>query len=238
MNLWVIAFPCFVCLGSIGGIQILLKQSMTLGADVDNIAVGTILIHRTTEVYGTLWPAVGYLSVSVSLNVLLTLMIAIRLVLHARNTRTALGITGIGGLCKAIVTMLIESCALYSAVSVLVLGAMSGNGNPIRNFFVPVFPAIQVRAFPRPDLLTGYLIWRRIGQAIASLLIIQRVANKSALTSNTIASGHLSSFRARSGERTTGTSGALPSGDPANSVDRRGVTSGELEIGVQETTIE
>ena len=218
-------------------IQVLLEQATKLRANVDNIAVGTILIHRTAEVYGTLWPAVAYLLISVLLNVLLTLMIAFRLILHTRNTRTALGITGIGGLCKAIVTMLIESCALYSAISVLVLGAMSGNGNPIRNFFVPVFPTTQVRALPRPDLPTGYLIWRRIGQAIASLLIIQRVANKSALTSNTIASGHLSSFRARSGG-TTGTSDALPSGDPANSVNRHGAASGELEVGVQETTIE
>ena len=125
-----------------------LEQAVTLRANVDDIAVGIILINWTREVRGSSWPAVAYLSVSVSLNVLLTLMIVVRLVLHARNTRTALGITGIGGLSKAIVTMLIESCALYSASSLLVLGPMSDNENPIRGFFVPVLPATQVRSFP------------------------------------------------------------------------------------------
>ena len=68
---------------------------------------------------------------------------------------------------------------------------------------------------------------------IASLLIIQRVANRSALTSNTVASGRLSDFKARSqGQLTTG-SDALPSGgDPASSVDERGTDSGEPGVGI------
>ena len=127
-------------------------------ANVDNIATGIILIHRSAEVIGSYWPALTYLSISVSLNVLLTLMIIIRLVLHTRNTRTALGMTGLGGLSKSIVTMLVESCALYSASSLLVLGPMSADYNPISNFFIPVLPATQVRAFTRPEFRTGCLM--------------------------------------------------------------------------------
>ena len=57
-----------------------------------------------------IFPTYGipYLSISVSLNVLLTLLIVIRLVLHIRNIRVAMGTAGIGGLCKSIVTMLMS----------------------------------------------------------------------------------------------------------------------------------
>ena len=129
-------------------------------ANVDNTATGIILIRRSTEVTGSYWPALTYLSISVSLNVLLTFMIIIRLVLHTRNTRAALGMTGLGGLSKSIVTMLVESCALYSASSLLVLGPMSADNNPISNFFIPVLPATQVRAFNAtrsPDRLSDIM---------------------------------------------------------------------------------
>lgn len=71
------------------------------------------------------------------------------------------------------------------------------------------------------------------------MLIIQRVVDKSALASNAVASGHLGAFKARSGGRTTDTGGALPASveDPAGSVDRRGVGSGEVGVG-GEITIE
>ena len=107
---------------------------------------------------GSYWPPLAYLSISVSLNVLLTFMIVIRLVLHTRNTRTALGMTGIGGLSKSIITMLVESCALYSMSSLLVLGPMAANYNPISDFFIPVLPAAQVCASLRPSLRTGCLM--------------------------------------------------------------------------------
>ena len=85
-------------------------------------------------------------------------MIVIRLVLHTRNTRAALGMTGLGGLSKSIITMLVESCALYSVSSLLVLGPMAANYNPISNFFIPVLPATQVCASLRPSLRTGCLM--------------------------------------------------------------------------------
>ena len=56
--------------------------------------------------------SIPHYSISISLNVLLTLMIVTRLVLHGRDIRTSMGIAGIGGLCRAVITMLIESCDL------------------------------------------------------------------------------------------------------------------------------
>ena len=88
-----------------------------------------------------------YLSISVSLNILLTLMIIIRLILYTRNIRTAMGITGIGGLSKAIITMLIESCALYAINSLLVIVLWVTGYNDVV-VFVPFLAQTQVRAFP------------------------------------------------------------------------------------------
>ena len=91
--------------------------------------------------------ALSYQLISVSLNVLLTLMITIRLIQHTRNIRTTMGGTGIGGLCKAIVTMLIESCALYAMTSLLpVVPWIIGYNDVIT--FVPVLSQTQVRTFP------------------------------------------------------------------------------------------
>jgi len=82
-----------------------------------------------------------YLVISVSLNVLLTLMIVIRLALHSRSVRAARGVpAGISGLYKTIITILIECSALYAVASLLVLGT------PTANIFMPVLAETQVRA--------------------------------------------------------------------------------------------
>ena len=86
-----------------------------------------------------------YLSISVSTNILLTLMIVIRLVLYARNVRTAMGVAGIDGSCKAIVTILVESSALFTVSSLLVVGP-SGDGPAY--LFLLILAETQVRAFP------------------------------------------------------------------------------------------
>ena len=91
-------------------------------------------------------------STSVSLNVLLTFMIVIRLVLHTRNIQTAMGATGIDGLCKTIVTMFVESSALFAVSSLLVIGPPS---HGIEDLFLPILAEIQVRAFPRPQSSEG-----------------------------------------------------------------------------------
>ena len=111
--------------------------------------MGILFIYQNTVLTSSIqWSAVPYFSISLSLNVLLTLMIVIRLILHTRNTRTALGITGIGGLCKAVIAMLIESCALYAVSSLLVIGPWSTE-NPVTNAFFPILSQIQVRVSPR-----------------------------------------------------------------------------------------
>ena len=83
--------------------------------------MGIILVYQSSELTAKVWSALPYFSISLSLNVLLTLMIVARLVLHTRNIRTSMGIAGIGGLCKVIITMLIESSVIYATSSLLVI---------------------------------------------------------------------------------------------------------------------
>ena len=85
------------------------------------------------------------------------------------------------------------------------------------------------------DVLMVCLMRLWIGQAIASLLIIKRVANRSALTNDTIPSGRLPSLKAASGGELTGDNGAPPGGAPINSVRGHEVGPGELAIGPEPT---
>ena len=124
----------------------------TLHANAINVAMGTAFIYQNARVSRPVWSALPYYSISLSLNILLTLMIVVRLIMHTRNTRTALGISGIGGLCKAIVIMLVESCALYAVNSLLVIGPL-GAKNVTWSFFMSAIGQVRVRAFPQPLVL-------------------------------------------------------------------------------------
>ena len=179
----------------------------------------------------------SYLSISVSLNVLLTLMIVIRLVLHSRNIRIAMGApSGVAGLYRAVVVMLIESSAIYTVSSLLFLGPW-GSGNHIADMFLSIVAEIQVCAFcsQHTEVFEHVrLIWL---QVIAPLLIIRRVANRSALTSKSVATGNISSIDFKSRGRTTGGSGIIPDKCPVIPAGRYGRSSNELDIWI-ETTID
>ena len=114
--------------------------------------MGIMFLYQLSEltggVYLSVWFDLPYFSISLSLNVLLTLMIVIRLILHTRDIRASMGGTGIGGLYKVIVTMLIESSALYAVNSLLVLGPSSA-GNSASDIFIPILAETQVCASSR-----------------------------------------------------------------------------------------
>jgi len=169
-------------------------------------------------------------SVSLSLNILLTLMIVVRLVLHGRNVRTATGSAGgISGLYKAIATMLIESCALFAVGSLLVIVPLFTD-SPAANGFQPIFAELQASVFSQLTPSSALLTSRRTEQVIAPLLIIRRIANKSALTSDTINPGSIGSFKARTREELTGSSVDISGGDPGSFVGEREMDSGELGV--------
>jgi len=200
MNLWIIAGPCLIFLGS--------------------MATGVLFLYRTWRLDVKDWESftirysIPYFSVSISLNVLLTLMIIIRLVLHSRSTRTpAATLAGIGGLYKTIITMLIESSALYALSSLLVIGTFV-SGSCAADLFLPILAETQV---------------------IAPLLIIKRVANRHASAGSAVTTGNIGSFKAGNLRVSRDSGNNLPSAYPMDSV-KYGESSGELR-GV-ETTIE
>ena len=88
----------------------------------------------------------SYFTVSFALNVLLTCMIVIRLILHRRNIRNAMGaLTGAGQLYGAIITILVESSALY-AVSFLLFFVPAAANSWVEDAFWSVLIETQVRA--------------------------------------------------------------------------------------------
>ena len=121
-----------------------------------------MLVYQGARSNGVVWdcipsiPTIPYFSISLSLNVLLTLMIVIRLVLHNRNIRAIMGApVGISGFHRTIITMLIESCALYAVSSLLVVGKSTSR---IAYLFMPILSEVQVRFFRDHDLWTGCLM--------------------------------------------------------------------------------
>ena len=117
--------------------------------------MGVTFIYQTSQPDNSVWSTTAvnfglpYFSISIALNILLTLMIVVRLVLHSRNIRAAMGApAGISGLYTAIVTMLIESSALYAVNSLLFIGPW-GAGNHAADIFLPILAETQVRAFPQ-----------------------------------------------------------------------------------------
>jgi hypothetical protein len=88
---------------------------------------------------------ISYFAISLSLNVLLTLMIIVRLALHSRNIRNAIGASsGAGGLYTAIITMLVESSAL-NAIGYLLSIITETVGSNLAYTFSSVLGHLQVR---------------------------------------------------------------------------------------------
>ena len=115
--------------------------------------MGIILVIQTSQPNNAFWNSAAvdfglpYFSISIALNVLLTVMIVVRLTLHIRRIRSAVGMAGTGGLCKAIITMLIESCAIYTANQLLFVVTWAA-GNVAADIFLPILGQTQVRTFP------------------------------------------------------------------------------------------
>ena len=115
--------------------------------------MGIMLVYyQVTEPDSSDWSKVAlsfdypYFSISLALNVLLTLMIIIRLILHRRNIRNAMGTpTGAGGLYNAVITMLIESSALYAVCALVFVGPW-GAGGYVTDVFSPILGQTQVCA--------------------------------------------------------------------------------------------
>ena len=136
-------------LGSVGMYLGPPQTVVTHKAHIGGLATGILANFSGESVVGRFQFYSVNISLSLSLNVILTSMIVVRLVLYSRNVSTAMGSsTGISGLYKSIATMLVESSALFTVSSVLVIGPWAAK-NPIANVFARILAVTQVRVFPR-----------------------------------------------------------------------------------------
>lgn len=114
--------------------------------------MGIMLIDQTAQPHDRFWDSitvnfgVPYFSISLAINVILTIMIVIRLILHSRNIRNAMGAQdGASGVYKAIITVLVESSALYTVSFLLFVGPW-GATNYAEDIFFPPLAQVQVRS--------------------------------------------------------------------------------------------
>ena len=114
--------------------------------------MGVVLIYyQVTQPTTALWGSVPqsfdypFFAISPSLNIILTLMIVVRLVVHQGRIRNAMGPSATTSKWyMAVVTILVESCALYAVSFILFLGPW-GAGSSAANIFFPVVAQTQVR---------------------------------------------------------------------------------------------
>ena len=111
--------------------------------------MGIMVLYQSAQLISSEWAMLPYCSILVSLNVLLTLMIVVRLILHTRSVRTVIKKSGIGGLYKAIIVMLVESCALFAVSVILFIGLPWGSYRYAEKISKSVLSVTQVCASPR-----------------------------------------------------------------------------------------
>ena len=215
---------------------------MATFANVTDTAMGILFIYESMQpVYITEGDYIGvnvtisYYSISLSLNVLLTLMIVIRLALYSRNIRNAMGTAaGVGGVYKAVVVTLVESSALYAVAYLVYIGPWAANSY-LGLVFSPVLGGVQVRAIFTCLNLGALLSNHGDVQVIAPFLITLRVAKRRALTSAMIASGGIGSMKFKSQGRSTNGDETVPDGNLVSSVETNGETAGWPGVGTENT---
>ena len=152
MNSRAIVLPCLLYLATFGTRPNLHNPSDMSWANITGVATGIMLVYyQVTQPSCTIWRSTSInvgvtYSVSVSLDVLLTLMIIARLVLLSREIRNAMNTPfRISGLYKMTIAILGESSALYAVTFLLWIGTWAAE-NPVEYFFFPILAQAQVRA--------------------------------------------------------------------------------------------
>ena len=106
---------------------------------------------------------IPYYSMSLALNILVTLLIVARLMLYRRRVRSALGSTH-GMHYTSLAAMVVESAGIYSAYSLLFLVPFAMN-HPLAQLFLQGLSPVQVRLAPS----TSFFCQERDETALACL---------------------------------------------------------------------
>jgi hypothetical protein len=170
-----------------------------------NIAAGLLFTYEVSRPNPVLANAAAlihfgapYFSIAFALKILLMLMITTRLARHRRNIQNAMGsAAGSGGLYTATITILVESYALNGLVGLLYIGTWAANSY-VQYIFLQLLVQTEVRAGFEIFLKYCDLRKCRFEQVIAPLLIILRIADRRAVTSDAFTSDSIH-FRSRGG---------------------------------------
>ncbi|KAJ7587157.1 hypothetical protein C8J56DRAFT_1165266 [Mycena floridula] len=131
-----------------------------------SLSMGIITIYQSCQPNANLWTkvtfnfALAYFSTATTLNILLTILICARLVLHQRNVKGTRGFRSKLPY-SSVITMLVESSAIYAVSSAIFIGTYAAQ-NPASTLFLSILSQTQV---------------------IGPLLIIARVVNQKAWVS-------------------------------------------------------
>ena len=242
MNHWVMAFPYLMYLASVGTCSSSPPAGSDMLTNTTDVVVGITRIYYDSGKKLLTVTSVNldtsYSSICLSLNILLTLMIVIRLIVHIRNIRNATKASDTGGLHTAaatVVMMLIESYALYAGVLLAYTISLAVESWAVE-LFNALTGAVQVRVvFTIRDAVLVLPSNYSRTQVIAPYLIILRVAKRRAITGESI-SGTAESIRFRSQGSTDG-DGSLPDGDLVNATEVNSEAAGE-HVAVDENAIE
>jgi hypothetical protein len=225
-------------LASLGMWPVHRKPTAPLSANLTDTVTGIIFLCKNTSPDGGTWTSsavnFGYPSflTSLALNVLLTLMVIARLVLHSRSLKSALGpLASTNGLYKTILTMLVESFALYTVSFLLFIGSWSAKSYLVYTFF-PILVETQVRAVLRPAVTLEHLTDHFGEQAIAPLLIISQVINRSTFSSDA-SSGETGSIHFRSQRETARVYGTFVDENPMSLMGGHEEIADEPDVGLE-----
>ena len=123
------------------------ESSATTPANVTDAVTGILVTyHQAAEPLDNVIDfGIPFFAISLSLNVLLTSMIVIRLVRHMKDIQGAIGpLFKPNRLYGIVITILVESCALYVVSFVLYIGPW-GAGDGAQLIFFPILTQVQVR---------------------------------------------------------------------------------------------
>ena len=243
MNHWVMALPYLMYLASVGTCSSSPPAGGDMLTNTTDVALGIANIYYSSGIRFYTVTALNfntsYNSICLSLNILLTLMIVLRLVVHIRNIRNATeasdGSSGLHTAAATVAMMLIESYALYAGV-LLAYTIPFALASWVVALFSGLIGTVQVRVvFTIRDAVLVLPSNYGCTQVIAPYLIILRVAKRRAITSELI-SGTAESIRFRSQGSTDG-DGSLPDGDRVNATEVNSEAAGE-HVAVDENVIE
>lgn len=155
------AFPYLMYLASVGTCSVPSQAGGNTLINTANVVMGIVQIYHgegaSLSSVTVVNSYITYLSICIFLNALLALMIIVRLVVHTRNFRKAIGVSGGSSgshtTTAMVVTMLIESYALY-VVSLIPYTVSWAVHSPVSPLFSAFGAHIQVCAtFLLPDML-------------------------------------------------------------------------------------